>query len=177
MIHTVFLFGDSSSGLGALGVNGSAFIIQLITFVLGYIVLRRYAFGPILKALNARREKIELGVTLTEQIQKDKAELDSKVAAALHEARIQADGIVAEAQNAARSAIREAEDSARNKADSILKDAKTRTEQEIDRMRQSLKKELVTLVADATSAVIDEKVDATKDAALIERALKEQQTA
>ena len=38
-----------------LGVDGKAFVIQLITFVLAYLVLRRYAFGPILKVLRERR--------------------------------------------------------------------------------------------------------------------------
>jgi F-type H+-transporting ATPase subunit b len=177
MLHTVLIFGDSSSGLGALGVNGSDFIIQLITFVLAYFVLRRYAFGPIIKALNERREKIETGVALTEQMQREKAELDKKVAAALHDARKQADGILADAQEAAREAIRQAEDKAREKADSIIDDAQTRTHQDEARMRKALEKEIVGLIADAAGVIIDEKVDATKDAALIERAIREQQTA
>ena len=40
------------------------------------------------------------------------------------------------------------------------------------RARKQLEGELAGLVADATEAVIDEKIDAKKDAQLIERALK-----
>ena len=165
---------DSSSGIGALGVSGQALIIQLVTFVLAYVVLRKYAFKPILKVLQERRDTIEKGVTLGEEMQKERAELDKKVVAELHAARKAADGILAEAHDSARAAIREAEDKARAKAEGIVKDAETRAAQEVKRARKQLEGELVGLISDATEAIIDEKVDASKDAALIDRALAEQ---
>ncbi len=170
-------FGESSSGLGALGVDGKAFVIQLVTFVLAYLVLRRYAFGPILKVLNERRQTIEGGVKLGEQLKKEQAALEARVEKALHEARQAADGIITGAQEAARQSIREAEDKAREKAAGILKDAESRIIQDTARARKQLEKELVGLIADATEVIIDEKVDAKKDAALIERALKGQMSA
>jgi F-type H+-transporting ATPase subunit b len=164
---------ESSSGLGALGVDPKAFVIQLITFMLAYLVLRRYAFGPILKVLRERREIIENGVKLGEQMQKEKAAFEERMAELLKEARQQADGIVGTAQGTAKDTIREAEDKARQKAAVILEEAERRIAQETARVRKQLEKELATLVAEATEAVIEEKVDAKKDAALIERALKE----
>lgn len=168
-------FGDSSSsGLGALGVDFHAFVIQLITFLLAYFVLRRYAFGPILKILRERRETIEGGVKLGEQMRKDKAELEAKVEELLHKARQEADGIIASAQDSGRQAVLDAEEKARQKAAGIVDAAESRIQQDTARARQQLEKELVGLVADATEAVIGEKVDAKKDSALIDRALKEQ---
>lgn len=170
-------FADSSSGLGALGVDGKAFVIQLITFVLAYLVLRRYAFGPILKVLSDRRELIDRGVKLGEKMQKDQAELEKTVADTLHKTRQEADGIIAGAQEAARDTVREAEDKARDKAAGILKEAESRIVQDTARARKQLEKELVGLISDATEAIIDEKVDAKKDAALIDRALKSRSAA
>ena len=69
MLNTLTNFGDSSSGLGALGLDGRALIIQLITFVLALLILKRYAFKPISKVLNERRELIESGVKLGEEMQ------------------------------------------------------------------------------------------------------------
>lgn len=171
-IFTHFGAESSSSGIGALGVDGKAFVIQLITFVLAYLVLRRYAFGPILKVLRERRETIESGVRLGEEMKTERAKLEQQVADALHDARKQADAILADANDAAREAGREAEEKARMKADNILKDAHERAEQDIQRLRHGLQKELVGLVSDATEVIIDEKVDARKDAELIDRALK-----
>jgi F-type H+-transporting ATPase subunit b len=176
MTHAFTQFGDSSSGIGALGINGQALLIQLVTFVLAFLVLRRFAFQPILKVLRERRDIIEKGVSLGEEMQKERAALEQKVTAELHAARKQADGIVAEAQDTARATVREAEDKARGKAEGIVKDAEMRAAQEVKRARKLLESELVGLISDATEAIIDEKVDAKKDAALIDKALAGQRT-
>jgi F-type H+-transporting ATPase subunit b len=177
MLQLITHFGDSSSGLGALGVDGKAFIIQLITFVLAFLVLRRFAFKPILKVLNERRETIESGVKLGEQMQKERVELEATVAKELHGARTQADGIVATAQETARETIREAETKAREKAETIITEAQARTQQDVARARKQLEQEVVGLISDATEVIIHEKVDPKKDAELINRALKERQVA
>ncbi len=174
MLYTFVSFGDSSSGIGALGVDGKAFVIQLITFLLAFWVLKRYAFAPILKVMRERRQTIDQGVKLGEQMQQEKAELEAEVEKKLHEARQKADGILADAQEAGKQAIREAEDKAREKATGILAAAEDRIKQDTQRARQQLEKELVGLVAEATEAIIEEKVDASKDVQLIEKALQRQ---
>jgi F-type H+-transporting ATPase subunit b len=173
MLHSFTTFGaeSSASGIGALGINLQALLIQLGTFLLAYFVLRRYAFKPILKVLQDRRELIENGVKLGEDMQKERAELDQKVTATMQDARRKADSIVAEATDAARDKQREAEEKARSKADNIVADAHSRAEQDIVRMRGQLQQEMVGLVSEATEAIIHEKVDARKDADLIDRAL------
>ena len=170
-------FGESSSGLGALGVDPKAFLIQLITFGLVFLVLKRYAFGPILKVLAERRDVIESGVKLGEQMKQEQAALAAKVEQSLHAARQQADGIIASAQDSGRQAIRDAEDKARQKAGGILQEAESRIAQDTIRARKKLEGELVGLISEVTEAVIDEKVDAKKDVQLIERTLQERQAA
>ncbi len=174
MIYNLTNFAEESSGLSALGVDGKAFIFQLITFVLAFFVLKRFAFSPILKVLDERRKTIESGVSLGEEMQKERADLDAKIQAELVDARKQADGIVAQASDAARDTVRSAEDKAREKAENIIKEAHNATEQDAARVRKQIEKEVVSLISDATEAIIDEKLDATKDAALIDRALKGQ---
>jgi F-type H+-transporting ATPase subunit b len=168
---------ENSSGLGALGVDGRAFLIQLITFVLAFLILKRYAFGPILRVLAERRQIIEQGVRLGEEMQKEKAKLEAQVAKVLREARLQADEIISVANDTSRQTIREAEEKARLKAAAIIETAEARLVQDMARARQQLERELAGLVADATEALIEEKVDAKKDAQLIERALKESRAA
>jgi F-type H+-transporting ATPase subunit b len=177
MLQTLTHFSDSSSGIGALGFSGSSFLIQLITFVLAYLVLRHYAFPPILRILRERREMIEDGVKLGEEMKQKRSELDTEVEKLLHESRQQADGIIVEAQDTARQVAREGEEKARTKAAGILAEAEQRIIQDTARVRKQLEKELVGLIADTTEAIIEEKVDAKKDAQLIERVLKERQAA
>lgn len=174
ILVTHFAETSEASGIGALGVDGKAFVIQLVTFVLAFVVLKQYAFKPIMKVLEERRRVIEDGVTLGEEMKKERTTLEAQISEKLADAREQADAIVASAHNDAREVIREAEDKASAKADSILVDAKNRIDQETARARQNLEKEMVSLVSEATEAIIGEKVDAKKDAALVERALKGQ---
>lgn len=164
---------ESASGIGTLGISLSSFLIQLATFVLAYFVLRKWAFGPILKVLTQRRETIESGVQLGEAMRKEKAELEKAVAKELQTARSRADSLIAEAEATARDTIREAEEKAQEKAAIIVNEGKARGEQEVARARKDLESELVSLISDATETIIGEKVDAKKDSALIDRALKE----
>ncbi len=168
---------EEVSGIGALGFDGKAFLIQMVTFLLAYIVLRKYAFGPILEVLRRRRETIESSVKLTEDLQKEKDKLESTVEKTLHEARAQADEMIAGAQESSRQVVREAEDKAREKAASIATEAKSRIAADTAIAREQMKQEIVGLISDATEVIIDEKVDSKKDADLIKKALQGSQRA
>lgn len=178
MIHLLTQFGAeeaSASGIGALGIDGKALVIQLITFGLAFLVLKKWAFEPILKIMEDRRKTIEDGVALGEKMKQDEAKLAAKIGDELAQARKEADSIIASAQDTSRDKIREAESKAQEKAANILKDAEERIKTDTARARKKLEGELVGLISDATEAIIGEKVDAKKDAQLIDKALKEQQ--
>lgn len=172
MLSSLTQFGDSSSGIGALGLNLTSFLIQLGTFIIAFLVLRRWAFKPILDVLNRRRETIEQGVVLGEKMQKQQVELEQKIAQALRDARAEADKIIAEAGERGRQSVAAAEAKAKDKSDSLIAAAEDRIDQNIKLARGQLEKELFSLVAEATEAVIGEKVDLKKDAMLIDNALK-----
>lgn len=172
MLNIVTQFGDSSSGIGALGLNLTSFLIQLGTFIIAFLVLRKWAFKPILEILQQRRETIEKGVSLGEQMQKEQAEMEQKVAQALAQARSEADKIIAEASERGRQVVADAETKAKDKSEAIIASAEDRIDQNLKQARSQLETELAGLVAEATETIIDEKIDAKKDAALINRALR-----
>jgi F-type H+-transporting ATPase subunit b len=173
MLQTLNTFGESSSGLSALGVDAHAFVIQLITFVLALLVLKRYAFKPIVKMLNERRELIEGGVKLGEEMRVEKSTFEAKMEKLMTDARAEADNILAAAKDSGQQVVREAEDKAKQKAALVIEEAERRIEQERSRMRKQLEGELANLVADATEAVLDQKVDNKTDMELIEKAIRE----
>jgi F-type H+-transporting ATPase subunit b len=163
-----------ASGVAALGINAEAFIIQLITFLFVFYVLRRWVFKPVVGYLNDREETIKRGVALTSQLTQQKDELDQEVARTQKVARKEADQIIADAHSQAKAIVKEAEETANSKADAILADADKKIVEERARMRRSLEKEVVSLVIDATEKVAGQKLDAKKDGALIDAALKGQ---
>lgn len=155
-----------------LGLSLSAFVIQLITFVLVFMLLKKFAFKPITKVLEKRRQTIEDGVRLGQKLEKEKAKQDQEVAKIMREARHEADKIIAAGHKDARQSMREAEKSAQAKADRILADAEERIAEETENAKRKLEKDLVGLVSEATETIVGEKVDATRDAELVKRAMK-----
>jgi F-type H+-transporting ATPase subunit b len=146
-------------------------LLQAITFLILFSLLKKYAFGPIMKMLDERRQAIDDGVRLGREMEKEKSELDRQVSGQLQEARKEADRIIASAHQEAGDVLRSAEEAANDKARRIMEDAKARLDQDAKRTREGLLTETLRLVADATEAVIDEKLDAPGDARLIERAV------
>jgi F-type H+-transporting ATPase subunit b len=173
MIHFLFAAeGGSTSGIGALGISPSAFIIQLITFVLVFLLLKRYAFGPIIRLLEERRKVIDEGVKAGQQMAKEREKLEQEIAQVMRDARIEADKIIATGNKEAREIMREAEKGAQRKVEAMLTDAEARIAEESQQARKRLEKEIVGLVSEATEAIVEEKVDPKKDADLIDKALK-----
>lgn len=155
-----------------LGLSPSAFVIQLITFILVFLLLKKFAFNPIVRLLNKRHQVIEEGVKHGLEMQKERERIEKETAKIIREARHDADTIIGDAQKEGREIVREAEKVAHKKSEIMLADAEARINEEADQARRRLEGEIAGLVSEATEAVVEEKVDAKKDADLIDKAIK-----
>ncbi len=164
-------FGEPQ-GIATLGIDLKALILQLITFLLFFFLVKKFALTPIAKILEERRTKIDEGIELGFEMELEKQKLDEQINEKLNKARAEGDKIIAEAQAESGVIIRDAEAQAQRKAEAILADAHAKIEEDVARAKKGLEKEVLGIVADATEAIIHEKLDAKKDASLIERALK-----
>ena len=99
---------------------------SLLPFILAYLVLRKWAFKPILKRLNERRELITKGVDLGEEMQKEKQTLEDKLAKEVAKARAEADDIISSATETAKETVQKAQGEAAAKAEIILSEARNR---------------------------------------------------
>jgi F-type H+-transporting ATPase subunit b len=177
-MHTAFFAAASEpSGLGTLGINGQAFLIQLVTFLLFFVVLEKLAMKPLLKRLNARRRVVDDGVTLGLELQEQKAHLDEEIAKALQAARSEADQILEEGRKSASMAIKEAETNARIKVEAILADGAERVKEDISRARSELEDDIASLVGDVSEAVIGEELTSSHDTSFIKKTIREQLSA
>lgn len=171
-LHLAAESAEGASGFGALGVSASAFVIQLITFALVFLVLKKFAFTPIVKILQERRKTIDEGVRAGQKMAEEQAKLEGEVAKAMQEARVEADKIIATGHKEAREILREAEKSAARKSDAMMADAEVRINEETERAKRKLEKDIVGLVSEATEAIVGKKVDPKTDAELINTILK-----
>lgn len=163
-----------ASGLGALGVNPGAFVVQLISFVIVFMLLKKFAFGPITKLLVERRQVIDDGVRMGIKMEKMRDKLDEDIAKTLKDARHEADQIIATAHKEAREVIRDAEKSAAKKIDTMLEEGELRVREEAAQARKQIENELVGLVAEATEAVTGAKIDNKRDNEIVKNALRSQ---
>ena len=176
MIEILTIFGaeetEGASGVAALGIDGKAFLTQLITFLVVFYILKKFVFGRVVDMLEKRRETIEKGVSLTSEMQAEKEKLEKEVEKTLKKAREDANEVLAKTHEQSTAMIKEAEEKAQSKVDAMVKEAKVKIADETARAKRNLEKELVELVINATEAVASEKLDAQKDSALIAKALK-----
>jgi F-type H+-transporting ATPase subunit b len=158
---------------GILGLSASAFVIQLVTFIFVFALLKKFAFNRIVRLLDERHKTIDDGVRMGLRMEEEKAKLDEQVTQSLRDARAEADDIVSAAQKESRETVREAEKAGQRKVDSMIADAEVRIEEDAKHARDRLEKELIGLVSEATETVVGEKVDASKDAELVKKAMKD----
>jgi F-type H+-transporting ATPase subunit b len=164
---------ETSEGIGALGLSLPAIIASAITFLVLFLVVKKYALSGIVANLEKRENDISRGLHLTTEMDKKAAELEATVEKTLKAARADADAIIADAKLETGKMIQEAEEKANNKADEILRSAAGKIEKDIADARNGLRAEMAGLITDATEAILSQKLDANSDRQLVENYLKE----
>lgn len=174
ILHTLTVFGatgEEPQGIAALGIDPLAILAQAATFLVLFWVIKKFALDKIVATLEKRRQTIDDGVRLGREMEAEKERLDEKVAAALQKARAEADKVIAQGHEEAGEIISKAEADATRKVDAMLTDAHARIDEDIEKARANLEQEMRNLVAEATEMILEEKLDAKKDASLLSRAL------
>lgn len=128
--------------INTLGIDGRILLWQVVVFLVLLGVLRTFAYGPILAALNARREKIAQGLADADAAAAAKAQAERNAQDIVAEARKEAGRIVTDA--AAASEAQRAESLLRTRAEveRLLRDGAHRLEQERAAMMQGAEGEL-----------------------------------
>ncbi len=157
---------------GILGFSPQAFVIQIVTFVLVFVLLKKFAFDKIVSMLNNRHKVIDDGVRLGRKLEQEKEKLDQEAARITREARHEADRIIDNGNKEAREILREAEKAAKRKTETMLADAEVRIHEDVQAAKRKLEKDIVGLVSEATEAIVGEKVDPKKDAEIIEKIIR-----
>ncbi len=138
---------------GQFGVNWKFFIAQSINFVLVMFVLWKFAFGPIQKMLEERRERIASGEDKLKLIEKQLAESEATTAAAIAKASEDAARMINEAKLGAAAFTEQKAQEAIAQAQQILAKAEIAAKADRDRLSTELKREFGRLVASTASQV------------------------
>lgn len=158
--------------LKALGFDYRILIAQLVNFAVLVFVLYRFGYKPILKFLDNRREKIEMGVKNFKEAQKKLLEIEEKEKKVLVEARKEAQKIINMAEEAAKKDQEGIVKVANEQSAKIIKEAEKRIAEEKDKILREVRVEVSSLVVAATEKFMKEKIDQEKDRELIEAIIK-----
>lgn len=97
---------------------------QSVVFLALFLFLAKFAWKPIIGALNEREESIRQALDSAEKAKQEMASLQAGNEKLLREAREERDRIVRDARDAANRLIDQAQTEARKSADKMIEDAK-----------------------------------------------------
>ncbi len=135
------------------GVTWPLLISQIVLFVIVALALKKFAYGPILKVLEERRQTIAQSLANAEKIKQELASAQAKSQEILNQANAQANKQIEEARAVAAKVQEQETQKAIATANQIVAKAKEASEAELVRMKTELRKELVRLVAETTAKV------------------------
>lgn len=135
------------------GFDWKIFLSQVISFILVAIVLRIYAYKPILAVLEERRQRIAEGLLNAEKIKQQLAEAEQRHAEILAKANAQAQKMIDDARESAQHVGERKQQEAIAAAEQIIAKAQEASAIERERVMTELKRELGRLVVDTTAKV------------------------
>ena len=118
---------------------------MLVVFLLLVVVLRTYAWKPIIAGLKDREHEIQSALDLAQQTKAEMAKLQADNAKQLAEANATRDRIIREAKDAADRMIAEARDKAAEEGQKVLESARESIRNEQQAAIATMKKEIATL--------------------------------
>jgi len=159
--------------MGALGINVTALIVQLLAFIALVLLLRRFAYRPLLNVLDQRAERVRTSMEQADRIERQLAETEARNQEILAEARREAQQIVINAREIGDRQISQAREVARDEADKQLQQSLAQLRAETQTARAQLRQDYADLVIRAASRVVRQELDPQKHLQLIDSTLRE----
>lgn len=148
-------------------------IFTWITFFLLLVILRKYAWNPILSGLEAREKHIRDAVGNADKLKEELARLDAMKDKIITEAENKSKEIIAQSRKAAQEAARHVEHKAREEAQIVLENARRDIKEEVEKAQANLREESATLAIKLAGKIIEENLDTEKNRKLINNIIKE----
>lgn len=147
-----------------------------VSFILLLVLLRKFAWKPILKMLKERETAIESALTAADKAREELKVLEEKNTAMAKNQREQHLAMLAETEKLRAKILEEAKDSAKSQADALLQQARDRIDHEKKLALLELKKDVAALSVEIASKVLKEQLKSdTKATALAESLVDEMQ--
>ena len=145
--------------LKVFGLQWGPFLAQVIIILVVYLILSKYAFGPVTAMLEARRKRIAEGEAGLKKIKEDLENAEGRVQEMLDKANVDAERLINEARESVEAMREQKTKAAIAEASQIVEKAREASKLEHDRVMSELKADFGRLVIGATSKVSGKVLD------------------
>jgi F-type H+-transporting ATPase subunit b len=130
------------------------FIWNLIAFVIVFLILKKFAWKPILQSLKDRETNIAGSLATAEKVKLEMTQLKSDNEALLIKAREERAAMIKDAKDIADKMVEDARDKAKNEYDRILADAQSSIQQQKMAAITDLKNQVGNLVIEVSEKIL-----------------------
>ena len=150
------------------------FFWQTIIFVILIFLLKKFAWSPILKAVNDREQGIKDALDSAEAAKKEMQSLQADNEKIMKEARAERDSLLKEARELKNSMISQAKDEAKSEAQKIIESANEAILNEKNAAVSDIKKQVASLSIEIAEKLLKEKLsDDNKQMKIVEDLIKD----
>lgn len=142
-------------------------IAQILNFLVLLVILAKFAYKPLLQAMDDRRNRIINDLDSAEQTRLDAEALKEQYAEQLAGARQEATEIVTKANQIAQNIHDELVEQARVEQEAMMANAKERIEQEKQQALLDIRTEVIKLSTLIAGKIVNQKLNSEKDQKLV----------
>jgi F-type H+-transporting ATPase subunit b len=152
------------------------FIWTIVTFLALLALLAKFAWKPLLQALEARQNAIRKSLDDAALAKAELERLQTESVAIVNKARADADAVITRSRSDGERLREEIRQKARAEADTIVKNAERQIQLETARALQQIRQEAVDLSVQIASKLLQRNISKDDNQKLIEEALKQVET-
>ena len=164
---------QSNLASGLIEVVPGLMIWTLIAFAITFFVLKRFAFGPIQKTIDERRDRIRSAVDEADKARDEARDLLEQHRQLIADSKGEAAGILADARKVADAQIERVKSEAEEERQRRLDETKRQIEAETARSLDMIRSEVADLTLEATARVTGKVLDAEDQRRFIDEAIAE----
>ena len=148
-------------------------ILTWVTFFSLLIILHKFAWKPILEALQKREKEIRDALDNADKAKAQLADIEKERQKVLDEAKVQASSIIEQSRKTAKDLATDIEAKSRQHAQEIIQGAHAEIAGEKQRLLKTLRQESAEVAISLASKIIKENMDQDKNRKLVEEAIKQ----
>ena len=152
------------------------FIWTIVTFLVLLTLLAKFAWNPLLQALETRQNSIRKSLDDAQQAKVDLERLAAESGQIIQRARVEAEAVISQSRTDGDRLREDLRAKARTEADHIVKNAERQIQLETSRALEQIRREAVDLSVMIASKIIQRNISREDNERLIDEALKQVET-